>query len=195
VSYLALTDRELLARLVGDEEAGRLLDAHGSLYGIAQASDRASSYLVGVPQGVAVAIECGRRALSLPAEQVESWTDAETAWEHYRGRIAGLDREVLYAIGLDVRLRRVCEVTLADGGMSRAIVDPRDVFVPLLRAGAASCLLVHNHPSGDPSPSADDRRLTSRIAMAGQLVGVQVVDHVIVTVKAYHSFAADGPLG
>lgn len=198
MTALTLTDRELLARFVGDEVAGKLLDAcGGSLHALARASDCVLSY-GGVPDGavaqVALAIECGRRALSLPAESVESWMDAEAVWEHYRGILGGLGTESLHAVGLDTRLRRVCEVVLAHGGMSQAVVDPRDVFVPCLRAGASCVVLVHNHPSGDPSPSADDRRLTARLAMAGQLVGVQVADHVIVTVRAYHSIAADGPL-
>lgn len=195
---LGLTDKELLVRLLGGRAADAVLAEGRSLHDVLMACDRGIHYGGwSVPEDawrtLEVAFEVGRRGMTLPAEKVESWREAEDVWSHFRGRIGGLDYETFFAVGLDVRLRRVCEVALA-GGLDRAVIDPRDVFVPLLKAGAASALLVHNHPSDNPEPSADDRRLTARLAMAGQLVGVQVVDHVIVTATGYHSFAAEGPL-
>ena len=196
----ALTDIELLIDLTSlpRECAVALLDSAGGWRRLAAlaASEVAATY--GIPtraaKQIALAGEVARRIFTSPWPETEALPTAEAVWDHFRGRLGLLTHETLIAIGLDSELRRVCEVTVADGSIARAIVDPRDVFIPLLRSGAVFCILVHNHPSGNPEPSADDRRLTDRLVAAGQLVGVKVVDHVIITATAFHSIIQDGPL-
>jgi DNA repair protein RadC len=73
-------------------------------------------------------------------------------------------------------------------------VHPREVFRAALREAAAALVLVHNHPSGDPSPSREDREVTERLSSAGEILGIRVVDHVIVAERGYHSFREAGDL-
>ncbi len=72
------------------------------------------------------------------------------------------------------------KVTISKGSLNASLVHPRDVFYPAIKANAASIILVHNHPSGDPSPSREDIEFTRRIVQCGELLGIQVLDHVIV---------------
>jgi DNA repair protein RadC len=74
------------------------------------------------------------------------------------------------------------------------MVTARDVLRPLVDLGASAAILAHNHPSGDPSPSAADRELTARLVVACALVGVPLVDHLVVAASGHHSFAAEGRL-
>ena len=86
--------------------------------------------------------------------------------------------------------------TVAVGSLTAAVVHPREVFKPALLANAAAILCAHNHPSGDPQPSAEDRALTTRLVEAGKLLGIQMLDHVIVGdgTETYYSFADAGTL-
>ena len=143
---------------------------------------------------VVAATEIGRRALAPPWDDDEPFCDPETVWRHYRGQLGGLTHERLLAVALDAKCRRIQEVLLAEGEPTRCLVEPNQVFRAMLRAGAVSALLVHNHPSGDPTPSARDVSFTRRIAAAGQLLGVSVADHLIVSRRGYHSMAAEGIL-
>jgi len=178
--------------------AGRLLACFGHLSALARSEApevRALAGLSGAAAGrLAAAFELGRRALAPPWPKEEPFSDPEDVWAHYRVTLAPLDREVFLAVGLDVRCRRVCEIQVADGGLSSCGVRPRDVFLPMLRRAAHSLLLVHNHPSGDPTPSREDRRLTVRLATCGSFLGLEVVDHVIVAQSGYHSMAEEGAL-
>jgi DNA repair protein RadC len=75
------------------------------------------------------------------------------------------------------------------GGVDSVGAHPRDVFAPAIRAGAAAVVVAHNHPSGDPSPSAEDRAVTDRLSASGRLLGVELLDHVVVGDARYYSFA------
>ena len=76
--------------------------------------------------------------------------------------------------------------------LTASLVHPREVFRPALREAAAALILVHNHPSGDPTPSSEDREVTSRLAKAGEILGVRVLDHVIVAESGYCSLRDEG---
>ena len=81
------------------------------------------------------------------------------------------------------------------GTLTASLVHPREVFRAAIRNAAAALLLVHHHPSGDPSPSPEDRSVTERLVAAGRLLGIRVVDHVIVAESGYFSFQEAGLLG
>jgi DNA repair protein RadC len=85
--------------------------------------------------------------------------------------------------------------TVSVGGLSSAQVHPREVFKEAIRCGAAGIVLVHNHPSGDPAPSADDRQITDQLSAAGTLIGIPVLDHVIIGDGQYTSLRELGKLG
>ena len=95
---------------------------------------------------------------------------------------------------LDGRHRVLGHEVVSQGTLTASLVHPREVFRPALRACAAALILVHNHPSGDPTPSAEDRDVTSRLARAGEILGVRVVDHVVVAERGYCSLREEGLL-
>lgn len=97
--------------------------------------------------------------------------------------------EELHALALDSRNRLLRRALVARGSVNQVAVTAREVFRPLIAAGAARAIVVHNHPSGSPDPSSEDRQLTVRLAAAGDLVGIPVVDHVIVARAGWFSFA------
>ncbi len=98
-------------------------------------------------------------------------------------------REHFFAALLDVRHRLLSFRQVSTGSLVSAPVHPREVFQAALRAGAAAVVLAHNHPSGDASPSADDRQVTERMVDVGVLCGIEVLDHVVVGHQRYFSFA------
>lgn len=81
---------------------------------------------------------------------------------------------------------------MSEGSLTAALVHPREVFAPAIRAAAAALILVHNHPSGDPTPSAEDRAITEGLRQVGELVGMRVLDHVVVGRGSYASMADEG---
>lgn len=100
--------------------------------------------------------------------------------------------EEFWIILLDNRNRVLGTSMVARGSINECQVQPREVFTPLLLTGAANVILVHNHPSGDPSPSSEDRALTVRMGEAGRLLGARVLDHVIWTRKNFCSLIGEG---
>lgn len=92
---------------------------------------------------------------------------------------AGMDREACFVLLLDTKNGVLGMNLVSLGILDSSLVHPREVFKPAILLGAASILLLHNHPSGDPTPSAEDKRVTERIAEAGKLLGIELMDHVI----------------
>jgi DNA repair protein RadC len=90
------------------------------------------------------------------------------------------DREHFWAVLLNTKHRYLMHTEVSVGTLNASLVQPREVFGPALREGAHSILLVHNHPSGDPAPSPEDRQLTNQLKECGKLLGIEVLDHVIV---------------
>ena len=110
-------------------------------------------------------------------------------------RFASLERhprETFWVLGLGARNHVLVEERVAEGGANLCALLPRDVFRPLVAAGAVQAVLVHNHPSGDPTPSVEDLELTRRIAAAGDLVGIGILDHVIIGAGAWTSLLDEG---
>ena len=86
------------------------------------------------------------------------------------------------------------EVLVSQGTLTASLVHPREVFRAAIRRCAAALVLVHNHPSGDPEPSSEDRQVTERLVRAGEVLGIRVLDHVVVAERGYHSFREAGAL-
>ncbi len=108
--------------------------------------------------------------------------------------IGELDREAFFVLFLDQKHNLIGIEMISLGSLTASLVHPREVFRPAIRAGAAAIAFVHNHPSGDPTPSMEDISLTRRLKQAGELIGIWVIDHVIVGDQRYSSFADDGLL-
>lgn len=103
-------------------------------------------------------------------------------------RLRTARREEVVVVLLDARHRPLGVETVAVGTVNASRLQPRDVFAPALRSGAVAVIVGHNHPSGDASPSRADRTVTAALRAAGELLGVAVLDHIIVTKRAHHSF-------
>jgi len=198
------SDAELLALLLGGGQAtdagvclaGRVLDAAGGLARLDRLGRLDGASLPGFwPRRAAMlraALELGRRAQALPLGVGTLVRDAESVWAHFRGRLPQLDREAFYVLLLDGKNRVQAEVRVSEGSLTAALVHPREVFSPAIRDGAAALILVHNHPSGDPTPSAEDVALTERLRQVGDLVGVRILDHVVVGRGRWVSMAESG---
>jgi len=141
---------------------------------------------------ICAALELGRRAdhAALPCGQPVRGSQA--VFHHFHARLGALRQERFYVVMLDGKGRLLREVRVSEGSLTASIVHPREVFRAAIRESAAAVLLVHNHPSGDPTPSPEDVSLTSRLRAAGDLVGVKVVDHVIIGRGRYVSFVDNG---
>ncbi len=115
----------------------------------------------------------------------------------YAHRLGGFDREIMVAVALDGRMNVIAEIELASGGHHGIAIAPPDIFRPLIRCAASAFVLVHNHPSGDPSPSREDITMTQALVGLADIVGVQLVDHVIVAARGggWTSLADLGLLG
>jgi DNA repair protein RadC len=200
-----LASAELLALVLGVGEprsgsaldlAFRLLTRIGDLPRLQQAGLAELVEIGGIGEAKAArlvaALELGRRACRAGQEIGAILGTSEEVYRCYGPRLGGEAQEHFLALALDARNRVRREVTVARGTLTSCPVHPREVFRPLIREAAASCLLLHNHPSGDAEPSLDDLSLTRRLVRAGALVGIPVVDHLIVTSTGYVSLAARG---
>jgi DNA repair protein RadC len=103
-----------------------------------------------------------------------------------------LPREEFRVILLDSKQKLIRVQTVSLGSLDKALVEPRDVFRPAITAGAASLVIVHNHPSGDPTPSEDDILLTQELCMCGKILGITVLDHIIIGKRDHVSFKERG---
>ncbi len=118
-------------------------------------------------------------------------TGSRSVYDRF-AHLGGHPRETFWVLGLGARNHVLVEERVAEGGANLCALLPREVFRPLVAAGAVQAVLVHNHPSGDPTPSAEDLELTHRIASAGALVGIGILDHVIVGAGAWTSLLDEG---
>jgi DNA repair protein RadC len=188
-----LSDVDLLALLIGTGSEGRsaavlaamLVDASGGVSAIARMDARELAEHRGVGPAKAArilaALELGRRAFaaSLLDEREEFLSfDAVVDWA--RPRLAPLQHEEVWLLTLDGRNGLLSASRIAQGGLHGCALTPRDVLRPALRAGGSAIVLVHNHPSGDPTPSDEDLRMTEALAVATGVVGLELLDHVVV---------------
>jgi DNA repair protein RadC len=207
VGVESLGDAELIAILLGTGYAGvpvnilatKLIERHGGLAGLARAGigELVDSEGLGMAKGarLAAAVELGRRATfaaSLDATTRLSDRDAVEAWA--RPRLATLDHEELWALALDGRHGLRGARRVASGGIHGLHVTPRDPLRVALREAASAFVLVHNHPSGDPSPSSEDVAFTRAVSEAARVVGIPLLDHVIVARRRVSSMLEDGLL-
>jgi len=202
----ALSDAELIALLLRTGERGadalevasRLLEHSGGLFGLARAGAREldGARGIGPAKGAAIcaSLELGRRVAARrlhPGEAIRSPADV---FAHFHPSLRLEPHEKFIVLLLDGRQRVLREHVVSQGTLTASLVHPREVFRPALRESAAAIILVHNHPSGDPTPSCEDREVTQRLVRAGKLLGVRVLDHVVVAERGYCSLNEEGGL-
>ncbi|MBA7671255.1 hypothetical protein ES703_79409 [subsurface metagenome] len=201
----ALSAQEVLALILGRGISGesvmvtaqRLLSQFGSVKGIAGASVEELSQVKGI--GLAKAAQI-KAAFEL-ANRLEGYSEAgdkpilktpEDVVGLVRGRLKGKKKEHFLALLLDTRSRLIKVAEISVGSLDSSIVHPREVFKEAISATAASVIFVHNHPSGDPTASEDDVKLSKRLSEAGDIMGIDVLDHVIIGDKEYLSLKREG---
>jgi len=203
----ALGDHELLALVLGSGSkragalalAGLMLDAAGGIHGLMACSADELQRIPGV--GVAkaaqvlAAVELGRRTLlRQPADRPQLLSPEEVG-TYLLPEFGARPVEQFGIVLLDTKHRLLRTSVLTVGTLDRSVVHPREVFREASSARAAGIVLFHNHPSGDPAPSADDVSLTRRLVAAGELMGIDVLDHLILTATRFVSLRELGQLG
>jgi DNA repair protein RadC len=202
----ALSDRELLAlvlRTGAPREgvlalASQLLERCGGLRGLARAPAQQLRELPGVgaakSASLLAALEIGRRLASRRLRAGDALQSPADVHHHFHPHLRDAPQERFLVVMLDGRHRVLREVAVSQGTLTASLVHPREVFRPALREAAAAIILVHNHPSGDPAPSREDVEVTRRLARAGEILGIPVLDHVVVAERGYVSLREQGHL-
>lgn len=119
---------------------------------------------------------------------------AKMVYEVFRELAEDLDREAMWVMCLDTKNQVTCLSQVSLGTLNSAPASPKEIVKTALMANSMSIILLHNHPSGDPEPSSDDRKVTAQIKAAAQLMDIKVLDHLIVGDGSYYSFAEQGVL-
>jgi DNA repair protein RadC len=169
----------------GREEVGRaILDAHPRPDALWRACGDDLVRLPGVgPAGAARLLAClelSRRAAAWPAAERPVVSTPEDVVRLCATQMRGLDREHFWSLVLSTKNKLLRMVEVSVGSLNASIVHPRELFKEAVRVSAASIVVVHNHPSGDPTPSGADLQLTRRLAKAGEVLGIELLDHVVI---------------
>ena len=203
----ALSSAELLGILLGSGTSGRsairvgeevLLKAQGSLRRVATQPMATLTGLDGIGAARAAmihaALELGRRMSTEAREDGTPLRSPRDVFSFFATRLEDLHVEEFHIAVLDSQHRLERDVTVTRGILNSSLVHPREVFREAIAERAAAIILVHNHPSGDPTPSHDDRLVTEQMVAAGRLLDIPVHDHVIIGRGRYTSFAEAGLL-
>jgi DNA repair protein RadC len=196
----ALGDAELIALVLGSgvrersalAVAGELVRSAGGMAALSRASPRELAQIIGIGAArasrIVAAFELGRRAFELEQRR-ELVGRPEDVYRLVAPRLTGLAQELFLVVGVDIRNGLLDVVECARGSVAGVEVHPREVFRPLVRMAAAGGVLVHNHPSGDPTPSDEDLELTCRLREVGRLLGIPIIDHVVIGDRSFRSIA------
>lgn len=202
----ALTSAELLALVLGTgtgalsavELGDALLRRAGSLRKLVQTPVASVIDYEGMGEAKALAVfaalEVGRRLAQETEAEGAALRGPRDVWRYYAPMMEPLTVEEFHVAILDSQHRLERDILVSRGILNSSLVHPREVFREAIAERAASIVLVHNHPSGDPTPSADDRAITSQLVAAGRLLDIPIQDHVVVGRGRYVSFAEAGML-
>jgi len=198
-TWKEMDERELLSFLLGDRRAAeRLLERFGNIGEISRTTISELKEIKGIGEAKAKALlsafEIGiRAAFYTDGRRIQLSSPREVANLLFP-KMINLQREVVILIILNARNRPIRIVEISRGSLDASSIQPRDIFREALRSNGARIILAHNHPSGDPSPSREDISITERIAEAGRLLGIPLLDHIIIGDGRYLSLKERGYL-
>ena len=202
----SLGDNELVAIVLGEgharasalDLANALLTSTGGVEGLARARPDDLIAVRGIGEARAAqllaSVELGRRVMSRGGRKRFQVTSPRSIAEFLMPQYGNRPVEQFGIVLLDTKHKVLRTTVLSVGTLDASIVHPREIFREATAGGAAAIVLFHNHPSGDPEPSRDDRRLTERLIAAGMVMGIDVLDHVILGDASYFSFREKGTL-
>lgn len=143
---------------------------------------------------ILAALDLGRRAVEEEREDRERIRSAADVYSLMHLPMRDLPHEEFHVLLLNTQNEVLRQLQVTRGTLDASLVHPREVFRAAISESAASVILIHNHPSGDPTPSVEDRAVTSQLRKAGRIVGIEVLDHVVIGERRYVSFAESGML-
>jgi len=203
-----LSDASLLGILIGsgDRTAKKnavdlsrdLLNRFHGFYKIDQASITELCKVKGIGLAKAAqikaALEVGKRMSSQSSGKKVKMETSRCFVDHFAPFMKNLKKEIVKLVLLNPKLFMIKDLTISEGSLNASILHPREVMIPAIRESAASFAVIHNHPSGDPSPSQQDMEITHRLNKTGQIIGIKMVDHIIIGDNKYFSFSDEGLL-
>lgn len=204
LSAAALGDNELLALVLGSGSreldalrlANRLLEQCGGLHGLTRSAVGDLRHVPGVGAAratqILAAVELGRRTLVRGGAERPRLTTPRQLASYLLPQYGAGAVEQFGIVMLDTKHRVVRIKVVSSGSLDATVVHPREVFREATSASAAAIVLFHNHPSGDPTPSPDDLVLTTRMVNAGDIMGIEVLDHLILADQKYFSLVESG---
>lgn len=178
------------------ELSERVLKQSNGLLGLLDASVEELMTIPGIGVAkalqIAACVELGRRIVRSPGEVKRQIRSADDAAEYVMDRMRHLKKEHFFILHLDTKHRLIGEEVVSVGSLDASIVHPREIFRPAVKRSASAILCLHNHPSGDPTPSPEDKAVTARLCEVGRLLGIDVLDHIVVGDGRYVSLRAEG---
>ncbi len=202
----SLSDAELIAIIIGAgtpaesavQIAQRILKKAGDLKTLSQMSVRELMEFQGIGSARATqlkaALDLARRYREVLVRPRSGFSNSKMVFEHFGGEFRGRSQEEFWVIALDAKNRLMQAVPITKGTLMGSLIHPREIFALAIRNHAAGIIVLHNHPSGDPQPSVEDRKVTEQIAEAGKLMGIPLLDHIIIGNETYFSFKDSGLL-
>lgn len=202
-----LTDAELLAVLLRTGTKGenslslarKLLHpdfGEGGILSIHRWTKESLLRVKGIGKVKAIQILClselSRRLAKASAASKLNFSAPDTIAQYYMEDMRHQKKEVLKLLLLNARTGLIGEVNISTGTVDTALISPRELFIEALLRGAVSIVLLHNHPSGDPTPSKEDVRITRRIQSAGSMIGIELLDHIIIGNNCFISLREKG---
>ncbi len=202
-----LSDAELIGIILRTGGGGKsvldlsraiLQEGNGKISGVEEMSLKELASIRGMGQVKAVtlqaAFELGKRLLRSAGDKSPSITGAQSVYNYLHAKMMRLKKEQFIALLLDTKNRVFREIKVSEGTLNQSLVHPREAFRDAIKDSASAVIFVHNHPSGDSTPSRADHTITRRLIEAGDVIGIRVLDHVIIGHHEYYSFADEGTL-
>jgi DNA repair protein RadC len=203
----SLSDAELIAILIGSgnteesavELSRRILHANNdNLVDLSRMSLHELIKFKGIGEAKAIsiiaALELGKRRRSAEARERKTITSSKDAFEQMYATTADLDYEKFWVMLLDQANKVIRIVEVSEGGITGTIADPKKIFKVALEGNACNIILCHNHPSGQLKPSEADIKITEKLKRSGEIIDIKVLDHLIIGIDGFFSFADEGIL-
>lgn len=197
----ALSDAELLAVIIRSGTQGRksievaqdfLAQRCHNLLNLFQLSFEEMQQIAGIGQVKAIQLKCvaelAKRIAKTKYQSQLCMNHPYTIADYYMERMRHEKQERVIALFFDSKCRLLSDATMSIGSVNATFVSPREIFLTALRCNAVQIILLHNHPSGDPTPSKEDDVVTKRMIEGGELIGIPIVDHIILGDLCYYSY-------